>query len=330
MSTPMPYRRLGASGLQVSVLSLGSWVTYHTQVDTKAAREMLAAAMDAGVNFYDNAEVYALGKSETVMGEAIKALKWPRLDYVVSTKFFWGLQREGNTVNKKDTLNRKYLMQAIDGSLQRMGLDFIDLVYCHRPDPNTPIEETVQAMSDMITQGKALYWGTSEWSAAEIRAAWDIADRHHLHKPVMEQPQYHLFHRQRVEQEYAPLYDAIGLGLTTWSPLASGLLTGKYRNGVPAGSRGALENMSFLVKGLTDPDKNAAVARLEPIAAELGVTLAQLAIAWCAHNPRVSTVITGASTIAQLRSNLGALEALDKLTPEVMARIDEIAKPMSA
>jgi len=330
MSMPMPYRRLGASGLQVSVLSLGSWVTYHTQVDTKAAREMLAAAMDAGVNFYDNAEVYALGKSETVMGEAIKALKWPRLDYVVSTKFFWGLQREGNTVNKKDTLNRKYLMQAIDGSLQRMGLDFIDLVYCHRPDPNTPIEETVQAMSDMITQGKALYWGTSEWSAAEIRAAWDIADRHHLHKPVMEQPQYHLFHRQRVEQEYAPLYDAIGLGLTTWSPLASGLLTGKYRNGVPAGSRGALENMSFLVKGLTDPDKNAAVARLEPIAAELGVTLAQLAIAWCAHNPRVSTVITGASTIAQLRSNLGALEALDKLTPEVMARIDEIAKPMSA
>ena len=330
MSTPMPYRRLGTSGLQVSVLSLGSWVTYHTQVDTKAAREMLAAAMDAGVNFFDNAEVYALGKSETVMGEAIKALKWPRLDYVVSTKFFWGLQREGNTVNKKDTLNRKYLMQAIDGSLSRMGLDFIDLVYCHRPDPNTPIEETVWAMSDMITRGKALYWGTSEWSAAEIRAAWEIADKHHLHKPVMEQPQYHLFHRQRVEQEYAPLYDEIGLGLTTWSPLASGLLTGKYKSGVPAGSRGALENMAFLVKGLTDPDKNAAVAKLEPIATELGVTLAQLAIAWCAHNPRVSTVITGASTIDQLRSNLGALDALDKLTPEVLARIDKITEPMSA
>ena len=330
MSTPMPYRRLGTSGLQVSALSLGSWVTYHTQVDTKAAREMLAAAMDAGVNFFDNAEVYALGKSETVMGEAIKALKWPRLDYVVSTKFFWGLQREGNTVNKKDTLNRKYLMQAIDGSLSRMGLDFIDLVYCHRPDPNTPIEETVWAMSDMITRGKALYWGTSEWSAAEIRAAWEIADKHHLHKPVMEQPQYHLFHRQRVEQEYAPLYDEIGLGLTTWSPLASGLLTGKYKSGVPAGSRGALENMAFLVKGLTDPDKNAAVAKLEPIATELGVTLAQLAIAWCAHNPRVSTVITGASTIDQLRSNLGALDALDKLTPEVLARIDKITEPMSA
>ncbi len=268
----MPYRRLGSSGLQVSALSLGSWVTYHTQVDTKAAQEMLAAAMDAGVNFYDNAEVYALGKSEQVMGDAIKVLKWPRLDYVVSTKFFWGLQREGNTVNKKDTLNRKYLMQAIDGSLKRMQLDFIDLVYCHRPDPLTPIEETVWAMSDMITRGKALYWGTSEWSAAEIRAAWEIADRHHLHKPVMEQPQYNLFHRNRVEQEYAPLYDDIGLGLTTWSPLASGLLTGKYKDGVPAGSRGALGNMGFLVAGLTDPDKNAAVARLEPIAAELGVT----------------------------------------------------------
>ena len=330
MSMPMTYRRLGASGLQVSVLSLGSWVTYHTQVDTKAAREMLAAAMDAGVNFFDNAEVYALGKSETVMGEAIKALKWPRLDYVVSTKFFWGLQREGNTVNKKDTLNRKYLMQAIDGSLQRMGLDFIDLVYCHRPDPNTPIEETVGAMSDMITQGKALYWGTSEWSAAEIRTAWDIADKHHLHKPVMEQPQYHLFHRQRVEQEYAPLYDSIGLGLTTWSPLASGLLTGKYKNGVPAGSRGALENMSFLVKGLTDEARNAAVGQLDGIAAELGCSVAQLAIAWVAHNPRVSTVITGASSLSQLRDNLGAVDVMTRLSPEVLARIDTITLPLAA
>ena len=206
----MQYRRLGRSGLQVSELSLGSWVTYHNQVDASAATEMLAAAMDAGVNFFDNAEVYASGQSETVMGEAFKALKWPRLNYIVSTKFFWGLSREGNTINRMDTLNRKYLMQAIDGSLARMGLDFIDLVYCHRPDPMTPIEETVHAMSDMITQGKALYWGTSEWSAAEIRAAWDIADRHHLHKPVMEQPQYHLFHRKRVETEYARLYEDIG------------------------------------------------------------------------------------------------------------------------
>ena len=236
----MQYRRLGRSGLQVSQLSLGSWVTYHNQVNVAAAREMLAVAMDAGINFFDNAEGYAAGQSEVVMGEAFKALKWPRLNYIVSTKFYWGLDREGQSINRKETLNRKYLMQAIDGSLQRMGLDFIDLVYCHRPDPHTPIEETVRAMSDMITQGKALYWGTSEWAAADIRAAWDIADRHHLHKPVMEQPQYHLFHRKRVEQEYARLYEDIGLGLTTWSPLASGLLTGKYRDGVPADSRGAV------------------------------------------------------------------------------------------
>ena len=327
----MQYRRLGASGLQVSELSLGSWITYHTQVDVAAAKEMLAVAMDAGVNFFDNAEVYAQGQSEVVMGEAIKALKWPRLHYIVSTKFFWGLGRDsGNPVNRIDTLNRKYLTQAIDGSLKRMQIDCIDLVYCHRPDPNTPIEETVWAMSDMITRGKALYWGTSEWSAAEIRAAWDIADKHHLHKPVMEQPQYHLFHRKRVEQEYARLYDDIGLGLTTWSPLASGLLTGKYRNGIPPGSRGALENMGWLAKGLTDEAKNAAVERLAAIAADLQVNLAQLAIAWAARNPHVSTVITGASNVSQLRSNLTAVDAIAKFTPEVLARIDAITLPLAA
>ena len=320
---PMKYRRLGRSGLQVSELSLGSWVTYHNQVDESAAREMMAAAFDAGVNFFDNAEAYAGGKSEEVMGAAIRALKWPRLHYVVSTKFFWGLDREGNAVNRKDTLNRKYLLHAIDGSLQRFGLDFIDLVYCHRPDPNTPIEETVWAMSDMITRGKALYWGTSEWSAADIRAAWEIAERHHLHKPVMEQPQYHLFHRKRVEEEYARLYEDIGLGLTTWSPLASGLLTGKYRQGIPADSRGAMKGMGFLEKQLTDSARNAAVAKLESIAAELGCTVSQLAIAWAARNPRVSTVITGASRTSQLQSNLGAVAVIDKLTPEVLARIDE-------
>jgi len=328
---PMQYRRLGASGLQVSELSLGSWITYHNQVDVAAAKEMLAVAMDAGVNFFDNAEVYAQGQSEVVMGEAIRALKWPRLHYVVSTKFFWGLGRDsGNPVNRIDTLNRKYLMQAIDGSLKRMQLDFVDLVFCHRPDPQTPIEETVRAMSDMITLGKALYWGTSEWTAADIRAAWDIAERHHLHKPVMEQPQYHLFHRKRVEQEYTRLYDDIGLGLTTWSPLASGLLTGKYRAGIPPGSRGALENMGWLAKGLTDEAKNAAVASLEAVAAELGITVAQLAIAWAARNPRVSTVITGASNVAQLRSNLAAVDAIAKLTPEVLARIDAITLPLAA
>lgn len=326
----MNYRRLGRSGLQVSELSLGSWVTYANQVDVAAAKEMLAAAFDAGVNFFDNAEVYASGKSETVMGQAIAALKWPRLNYVVSTKFFWGLNREGNAINRKDTLNRKYLMQAIDGSLQRMGLDCIDLVYCHRPDPHTPLEETVWAMSDMITRGKAQYWGTSEWSADEIRAAWCIADKHHLHKPVMEQPQYNLFHRSRVEKEYARLYEDIGLGLTTWSPLASGLLTGKYRNGVPSGSRGARDDMAFLVGSLTDDAKNTAVTKLEAIAAELDCSVSQLAIAWAAHNPNVSTVITGASKMAQLLDNLAAADVLPKLTPEVLAQIDKITQPLAS
>ena len=325
----MQYRRLGRAGVRVSALSLGSWVTYHNQVDLESAVEMLAAAHDAGVNFFDNAEAYALGKSEEIMGAALKQLGWPRLNYLVSTKFFWGLDRQGNTVNRRDTLNRKYLMQAIDGSLKRMQLEHIDLIYCHRPDPHTPVEETARAMNDIIVQGKALYWGTSEWPADAIRAAWEIAERHGWHKPVMEQPQYHLFHRKRVEEEYARLYDDIGLGLTTWSPLASGLLTGKYRAGVPEGSRGALENMAFLRDGLTHPAKNAAVAQLEPIAQELGGTLAQLALAWVAKNPRVSTVITGASKLSQLQANLGALALLDKLTPEVMERIDAVTKPLA-
>lgn len=325
----MQYRRLGRSGLRVSTLSLGSWVTYHNQVDTGQAVEMMATAFDAGINFFDNAEVYAGGKSETIMGAALKQLAWPRLNYVVSTKFFWGLDRNGDAVNRKDTLNRKYLMQAMDGSLRRMQLEHIDLIYCHRPDPHTPIEETVWAMSDLITQGKALYWGTSEWPAADIRAAWEIAERHHLHKPLMEQPQYHLFHRKRVEQEYARLYGDLGLSLTTWSPLASGLLTGKYQAGIPEGSRGAMENMAFLRDGLTHAAKNEAVAKLQPIAAELGGSLAQLALAWVAKNPSVSTVITGASKLAQLQQNLGALALLDKLTPEVMARIDALTAPLA-
>jgi voltage-dependent potassium channel beta subunit len=326
----MQYRRLGRSGVRVSALSLGSWVTYHNQVGTDAAVEMLAAAFDAGVNFYDNAEVYAGGHSETIMGQALKRLGWPRLNYLVSTKFYWGLDRSGEGVNRKDTLNRKYLMQAIDGSLRRLGLEHVDLVYCHRPDPHTPIEETVRAMSDMITQGKALYWGTSEWSAADIRAAWEIAERHHLHKPVMEQPQYHLLHRKRVEQEYARLYEDIGLGLTTWSPLASGLLTGKYRDGVPEGSRATVEGYAFLREGLTDPARNAAVAALAGIAREIDATPAQLALAWCLRNPRVSTVIMGASRVQQLHDNLRALEVLPRLTEEIAQRVDAIALPLAA
>jgi voltage-dependent potassium channel beta subunit len=273
------------------------------------------------VNFFDNAEVYAAGKSEEIMGEALKKLAWPRLKVIVSTKFYWGIT---DGPNEKNTLNRKYLMNAIDGSLRRLQMDYVDLVYCHRPDANTPIEETVWAMHDMIERGKALYWGTSEWSAAEIMAAWQIAERHHLRKPVMEQPEYNLFHRSRVEQEYKRLYEDIGLGLTTWSPLASGLLTGKYRFGVPPDSRGAIPRMSFLVGDLTDKAKNEVVGELEKVAKDLDCTLAQLAIAWCARNPRVSTVITGASRVAQVQENLRALEVIPKLTPAVMERIDVI------
>ncbi len=327
----MHYNRLGRSGLQVSALSLGSWVTYANQVDIKSAVELMAAAFDAGVNFFDNAEIYANGESERVMGEALKTLGWPRLNYIVSSKFFWGLDRkEGDPgINRRDTLNRKYLMQAVDGSLKRFGLDFLDLIYCHRPDPNTPIEETVWAMHSIIEQGKALYWGTSEWAAADIRAAWEIAERHHLHKPIVEQPQYHLLHRSRVEQEYARLYEEIGLGLTTWSPLASGLLTGKYRDGIPADSRGALPSMAWLQDKLLAPQANAAVAKLEPIAQAAGGSLAQLAIAWLTKNPRVSTVILGASRPSQLQENLGALQVAERLSPELMAQIDAICAPLA-
>ncbi len=325
----MIYRRMGRSGLKLSVLSLGSWVTYHNQVDVKSAVEMMAAAFDAGVNFFDNAEVYATGHSEEIMGLALKQLKWPRLNYVVSSKFFWGLDRNGDAVNRKDTLNRKYLMQAVDGSLQRFGLEHLDVIYCHRADPHTPVEETVRAMNDLIVQGKALYWGTSEWSADEIRAAWMVADRYGWHRPVVEQPQYHLFHRQRVEKDYARLYEDCGIGLTTWSPLASGLLTGKYAQGIPDGSRGALESMAWMREGLTNPQKNAAVEQLKPLAAELGGSLAQLAIAWAAHNPHVTSVITGASKIGQFQDNLGALELLPKLTPDVMERIDGLTATLA-
>ncbi len=318
----MNYRRLGRSGLTVSELSLGSWVTYGNQLDGAAARECMAAAWDKGVNFFDNAEVYAAGQSEVIMGEALKKLAWPRLSVIVSTKFFWGIT---DGPNERNTLNRKYLLNAIDKSLARLQLDFVDLVYCHRPDPATPVEETVWAMHNIIERGKALYWGTSEWSAAAIAEAWHLAERHHLHKPVVEQPEYNLFHRERVEKEYAPLYGDIGMGLTTWSPLASGLLTGKYRAGIPPDSRGAIPRMKFLVEDLTDKAKNAVVTQLEAVARELGCPLAQLAIAWCAKNPHVSTVITGASRVSQVEENLGAAEVIAKLTPEVMKRIDGLA-----
>lgn len=321
----MEYRRLGRSGLRVSVLSFGSWVTFANsdQIETaQQAAECLSAAKDAGVNFFDNAEGYAAGESERVMGAAFRELGWKRHEYIVSTKLFWGLH---DIPNMKNTLNRKYLSQAIDGSLERFGLDFVDLVFCHRPDSRTPIEETVWAMSDMISQGKALYWGTSEWSADEIRAAYDIADKHHLHKPLMEQPQYNILWRDRVEKEYKRLYEDIGLGTTIWSPLSSGLLTGKYLNGVPAGSRATLPGYEWLRDSLTNEASNQKVAQLKVIADELDITLAQMSLAWCAKNPRVSTVITGASSAHQVRENMTALDAMPLLTPEIMEQIDLIS-----
>jgi voltage-dependent potassium channel beta subunit len=317
----MTYRRLGRSGLQVSTLSFGSWVSFGAQLDGGLARDCMAAAREGGVNFFDNAESYAGGESERLMGRAIAELGWARHEYVISTKFFWGIHGGPNMTN---TLNRKYLLQAIDGSLERLGLDFVDLIFCHRADPGTPIEETVWACSDIVSSGKALYWGTSEWTADEIRAAWEIAERHHLHKPVMEQPQYNLLERRKVEREYARLYDDIGLGLTTWSPLASGLLTGKYLDGVPEGSRADLPGYEWLRSTLTSGRHDDTLRRLADIAEGLDASLAQLAIAWCAANPRVSTVITGASRVEQVQENLRALDVLDRLDDDTMAAIADV------
>ncbi len=317
----MKYRHLGKTGIQVSELSFGSWVTFSTQADVKAAVDMMAAAYDAGVNFFDNAEVYAGGKSETVMGAALKELKWRRSSYLISTKFFWGIN-EG--INEKNTLNRKRLIEGIAGSLDRLQLDYVDLIYCHRPDATTPIEETVWAMHNIIEWGQALYWGTSEWSASEIAQAIQIAERHHLHKPVVEQPQYNMFERGRLEGDYVRFYKDYGYGTTIWSPLASGLLTGKYKGGIPKDSRGALKGYDWLKNLLTDEQKLAKVIALEPIAKELGCTLSQLALAWCVKNPFVSTVITGASRVEQVHENMKAAEVVDRITPEIMAKIDVI------
>ena len=317
----MQYRRLGRSGLKVSVLSFGSWVSFGPQLAGDNARQCLAAAYDAGINFFDNAEVYAGGRSETIMGEAIAQLGWARHTYVVSSKYFWGIE---DSVNTRNTLNRKYLLHAVDGSLRRLGLDFIDLIFCHRPDPETPVAETVWAMHNIVESGRALYWGTSEWSTAAIREAWDIAERDHLHRPVMEQPEYNLFNRTKVEEEFAPLCRDIGLGLTTWSPLASGLLSGKYLDGIPEGSRATLPGYGWLRSQLSDPEANRRVRSLKAVADDLGVSLSQLSIAWCAANPHVSTVITGASRVEQIRENLGALDVLARLSPDVLTRIEAI------
>ena len=314
----MEYRRLGRAGIKVSALSLGSWVTFGDQVDEDLALAVMQRAYEAGVNFFDNAEVYAEGQSEAIMGAALRRLGWPRYSYLISTKFYWGIHPG---VNNRNTLNRKYLLEAMDGSLERLGLSYVDLAYCHRPDPETTIEETVFAMHDLVNRGKALYWAVSEWSAAEIRQAYEIAERHHFHKPVAEQPEYNLLHRKRVEEEYDDLYDDYGLGLTTWSPLASGVLTGKYANGVPAGSRADMPGYEWVLEILQDPAKAEAVKRLSEIAARIGCTPAQLAIAFCLDNRNVTTVITGATSLAQLEDNLGALKVHASAGQEVFAEL---------
>lgn len=317
----MEYRHLGRTGIRVSALSLGSWVTFHNQVGVDSAIQALSAAYDVGVNFFDNAEIYANGKSEEIMGAAIKKLGWRRGSYLITTKLFWGIN---DGINEKNTLNRKYLIEGINGSLKRLGMDYVDVLYCHRPDPNTPIEETVWAMHNIVEWGKALYWGTSEWSAAEIITAVEIAERHHLHKPVTEQPQYNMFSRANVEVEYARLFKDYGYGATTWSPLASGLLTGKYNNGIPEGSRGKLPGYEWLNDQLTNQDAIGKIKQLQIIANDLGASMAQLALAWCLKNPNVSTVITGASRVEQVHENMKALPIVEKLSPELMEKIQSI------
>ncbi len=318
----MEYRYLGSSGLKVSALSFGAWVSFGPQLDEAKAAACMRAAYEAGVNFFDNAEVYADGVAEELMGAVLARAGWKRSNYLVSTKIFWG----GEGANDRG-LSRKHIVEGTEAALRRLRLDYVDLIFCHRADLHTPVEETVRAMNHVIAQGKALYWGTSEWPAERILEAWHIARRERLVPPLMEQPQYNLFHRDRVEREYAPLYERLGLGTTIWSPLASGLLTGKYNDGVPPDSRGALPGYEWLrsrLEGAAAAPKIAAVKRLAPIAAELGCSLPQLAIAWCLANPRVSTVITGASRPEQVTENMKAMEVLPRLAPEVLERIEAV------
>jgi voltage-dependent potassium channel beta subunit len=315
----MEYRRLGKAGLKLSALSLGAWLTYGGQVGERVARECMAAAYDAGVNFFDNAEGYASGNAETVMGNAIKQLGWRRESIVVSTKIFWGGDGPNDT-----GLSHKHVIEGVDNALRRLQLDYVDLVFCHRPDPDTPIEETVRAMDIVIRQGKAFYWGTSEWSAADVMRADAIARQYNLTPPSMEQPQYNMFTRERFEREYAPLYKELGYGTTIWSPLASGVLTGKYNDGIPVDSRASAEGMEWLKEAAITPQRIEKVRKLKPIADELDCSLAQLALAWCLKNPHVSTVITGASRAAQVTENMQALDVADRLTPDVMEHIEQV------
>jgi voltage-dependent potassium channel beta subunit len=317
----MEYRRLGKAGVQVSALSLGSWVTFGQQIGDDVAEDLMKTAYDQGVNFFDNAEAYASGRSETVMGAILSKMNWPRDTFLVSSKVFWGGSRPN-----QEGLSRKHVMEACHKALKRLQVDYLDLYFCHRPDPKTPIEETARAMSDLVHQGKVLYWGTSEWSAQEITQAYAVAREFNLVPPTMEQPMYNLFGRHRFEKEYARLYSEYGLGTTIWSPLASGLLTGKHKGGPQEGTRATLKDYDWLKDQITREAKEKAekVEQLAKIASDLGLSLAVFSVAWCLKNPNVSTVILGASKTAQLAENLAAVDAQTKLTPEVMKKVDEI------
>ncbi|HET7570930.1 MAG TPA: aldo/keto reductase [Gammaproteobacteria bacterium] len=317
----MEYRRLGRSGLKLSCLSLGSWVTFGNQVDRTAAEEMLRYAYEAGVNFFDSAESYGRGAAETILGEVLKKLDWPRDTWCVSSKVYFG--RVSDPMPTQRGLSRKHVVEACHEALRRLQVDYLDLYFCHRPDPDTPIEETVRAMDELVRQGKVLYWGTSEWPADSIAEAYRLARENCLTPPTMEQPEYNLFARDRVEREYAPLYEEFGLGTTIWSPLKSGLLTGKYNNGIPDDSRLNLASFSWLKESVLGPDADARIAsvqKLADIARRLGVSMTQLAIAWCLANPNVSTVILGASRLEQLKENLGAINV--RIDDESLKEID--------
>ncbi|MEE2743472.1 MAG: aldo/keto reductase [Bdellovibrionota bacterium] len=320
----MEYRYLGKSGLQVSVLSFGSWVTFSNQIKTDDAVNMMEMAYDAGINFFDNAEVYASGESETIMGQALNKLNWGRDSYCVSSKVFWGGEKP-----TQRGLSRKHIKDACHAALKRLQVDYLDLFFCHRPDIQTPIEETVRAMDQLIQEGKVLYWGTSEWSATEIQKAHGVAREFNLTPPTMEQPQYNLFHREKVEKDYLPLYEEIGLGTTIWSPLASGILTGKYSNGIPEGSRADLEGFEWIKEQISSPkgqEKVQKAQKLEEVAKELDCSLAQLSLAWCLKNPFVSTVLLGASHLDQLTENLGALEIVSKIDENTIEKIEGIVE----
>jgi len=318
----LEYRFLGSSGLKISALSFGAWVTFGDQIDEDAAYNLMSKAYEHGVNFFDNAEAYANGKAEVIMGNVFKRAGWKRSDLVVSTKIFWG----GSGPNDRG-LSRKHIIEGTDAALERLQLDYVDLIFCHRPDLHTPIEETVRAMNHIISQGKAFYWGTSEWSSEQIREATRIAERLNLIPPQMEQPQYNMFHRERFEKEYADLYDEIGLGTTIWSPLASGLLTGKYNNGIPEDARANMKGYEWIKDRIQSPEGRAKIEKVQQlakVAENLNMSIAQLALAWCLTNPDVSTVITGASKVSQVEQNMQTIDMVDRLTPEILDQIETI------